>query len=81
MSSRKRLAVWDHFEEDGNTPNKVMCRICRVVLTYNKSTSAMLKHLRSAHKDTDIIPEQRAQDLTDNNIPDTYPGTYICCSR
>jgi hypothetical protein len=49
--------------------------------TNNKSTSAMMKHLRSVHKDTDVTPEQRARNLTDDNIPDIYPSTYICCSR
>ncbi|XP_064841734.1 zinc finger BED domain-containing protein 4-like [Oncorhynchus masou masou] len=39
--------VWDHFTLV--TPNKVQCALCSQRLSFNKNTSAMLRHLRSRH--------------------------------
>ncbi|XP_041735582.1 zinc finger BED domain-containing protein 4-like [Coregonus clupeaformis] len=39
--------VWDHFTLV--TPNKVQCSLCSQRLSFNKNTSAMLRHLRSRH--------------------------------
>ncbi|KAL0992930.1 hypothetical protein UPYG_G00101080 [Umbra pygmaea] len=39
--------VWDHFSLV--TPNKVQCSLCSQRLSFNKNTSAMLRHLRSRH--------------------------------
>ncbi|KAG5855377.1 uncharacterized protein LOC135247332 [Anguilla rostrata] len=42
-----RSWVWDHFTLFG--PNKVRCSFCNNMLSYNKNTSGMLRHLRSRH--------------------------------
>jgi len=50
--SRKRSSnssvVWQHFDLiEGNS--KVKCRKCKSKLSYNRSTSVMLEHLKRKH--------------------------------
>lgn len=49
MSEAKRAfsLVWDHFTLVN--PRKVQCSLCSQCLSFNKNTSAMLRHLRSRH--------------------------------
>ncbi|XP_036377052.1 uncharacterized protein LOC118772640 [Megalops cyprinoides] len=42
-----RSWVWDHFTLV--TPNKVQCGFCHNMLSYNKNTSGMLRHIRTRH--------------------------------
>ncbi|XP_061088134.1 uncharacterized protein LOC133122268 isoform X1 [Conger conger] len=42
-----RSWVWDHFTLF--PPNKVRCSFCKNMLSYNKNTSGMLRHIRSRH--------------------------------
>ena len=66
MATRKKSAVWDHFEkqDDGNY---VVCLICKTRLSFKSSTTAMLRHVRTKH----IIPAEGniMKEQTPNQAP------------
>jgi hypothetical protein len=64
--------VWDHFELSENVPSKVFCNSCSVHLSYNKSTTAMLKHLRTVHQDSEIPTEQTSRVRTTDRDEEKY---------
>jgi hypothetical protein len=66
--------VWGHFELAENVPNKVLCNLCNVHLSYNKSTTAMLKHLRTVHQDSNIPTEQTSHIRTTDRDEEKYPS-------
>ncbi|KAJ8404766.1 hypothetical protein AAFF_G00331530 [Aldrovandia affinis] len=48
-----RSWVWDYFTM--LNPNKVQCGLCQNMLSYNKNTSGMLRHMRTRHPTAIIV--------------------------
>lgn len=92
MVRAKRSLVWDHFTKntfvgEHESEIKVQCKYCDGTLHYDGSTSSMMKHLRSQHKnlqlqDVDIenagpsgssLSTPKRQKLTDMGITTGRP--------
>jgi len=41
--------VWEHFTVDEKLSDKVRCNDCKLLLSFNNSTSSMIKHLQLKH--------------------------------
>ncbi|KAJ8365592.1 hypothetical protein SKAU_G00144230 [Synaphobranchus kaupii] len=54
-----RSWVWDYFTL--LNPNKVQCGLCQNMLSYNKNTSGMLRHIRTRHPTAILIGAAAAQ--------------------
>lgn len=57
-AQKKKSPVWKYFLEPNNN-NKAKCKICEVEINYvGGSTSSLLKHLKTVHKNVTAISEE-----------------------